>query len=59
MEDTEQYIHDGSDHPSEENIYDKIDKEPTQSLTEAINILCCETMYQEGVIDPPKREYLI
>ena len=57
IEDTEQYIKDGLDHLSDEHIYEKIDTDPTESLTEAINFYV-ETMYQEGAIDPPTKEYL-
>ena len=57
VEDREQYIKDGLDHLSDENIYEKIDRDPTNSLTETINTFV-QKMFQEGVIDPPTKEHL-
>ena len=57
MEDAEQYVKDGLDHLSDESIYERVDADPTITLTEAINTYT-DSMYQEGIIDPLTKEHL-
>ena len=56
IEDTEQYVKDGLDHLSDESIYEKIDTDPTKSLTTAINTHV-DSMLQDGIIDSTTKKY--
>ena len=57
IEDTQQYVRDGLDHLSDKTIYEEVDMDPTNPLTDAITKFVC-TMYQEGIIDSTTKEYL-
>ncbi len=52
------YIRDGLAHLSDENVYHKIDSDPTIMLGEALNQFT-DVMYRKGVIDPTTRDYLL
>ena len=58
VEDTEQYIKDGLDHLADKNVYERIETDPTKTLSEEINTYT-EHMFQEGIIDPTTKDYLI
>jgi len=58
VEDRTNYIRDGLTHLSDENVYAKLDSDPTTKLGEAINRFTL-SLYDKGVVDSITKNYLL